>query len=74
MIELKEKLLQEYRNTLVNINENDIKLMELGFIADDNCNTMIFSVLIHCMENLDIFNDEQLNNITLFINKLNYGQ
>lgn len=74
MIELKEKLLQEYRNTLVNINENDIKLMELGFIADNNCNTMIFPILIHCMENLDIFNDEQLNNITLFINKLNYGQ
>lgn len=74
MEEFKKILLERYRNTLININQTDITLLELGFIKDNNCNTMIFPILIHCVENLDIFNKEQLDNITNFLNILNYGE
>lgn len=70
---LKEKLIDNYNELLVSIQTNDIKKLEFGFITNE-CNSMLLSILIHCVENINIFNDTQLNNIFSFINKLGYGR
>ena len=70
---LKEKLIDNYNELLVSMQTNDIKKLEFGFIANE-CNSMLLSILIHCVENINIFNDTQLNNIFNFINKLGYGR
>ena len=49
--------------------KRNIDALKLGFINDD-CVPILFSILIHCMENIEIFNPTQLNNISKFINKL----
>lgn len=68
---LRQTLIDDYNGLLANIQSDNIKRLELGFISDD-CVPMLFSILIHCMENIEIFNSTQLNNISNFINKLSY--
>lgn len=69
---LKQILFDNYNNILINIEKRNIDAIELGFIKS-NCTPMLFSILIHCMENMELFNVTQLNNISNFINKLSYG-
>lgn len=68
---LRQTFIDNYNMILVNIEKRNIDALELGFI-NDNCAPMLFSILIHCMENIEIFNPTQLNNISNFINKLSY--
>lgn len=68
---LRQKLIDAYNGILTNMQFDNIKRLELGFISDD-CASMLFSILVHCMENVEIFNTAQLNNISNFINKLSY--
>lgn len=68
---LKQTLINNYNMMLVNMEKRNIDALELGFI-NDNCAPMLFSILIHCIENIEIFNPTQLNNISNFINKLSY--
>lgn len=68
---LRQMLIDKYNDILANMQVDNIKRLELGFISDD-CNSMLFSILVHCIENIEIFNITQLNNISNFINKLNY--
>lgn len=69
---IKQNLIDNYNIILANMEKQYIDNLQLGFITDD-CNSMLFSILIHCMENIEIFNTIQLNNIHNFINKLQYG-
>lgn len=68
---LRQTPIDEYNGLLADMQSANIKKLELGFISDD-CVPMLFSILIHCMENVEIFNDTQFNNISNFINKLSY--
>lgn len=68
---LRQKLIDAYNGILANMQSDNIKRLELGFMSDD-CAPMLFSILVHCMENIEIFNTAQLNNISNFINKLSY--
>lgn len=68
---VKQDIIDNYNIILSNMQKRNIDALELGFI-NDNCNIMLFSILIHCKENIEIFNDTQLNNISNFINKLSY--
>ena len=67
----RQTLIDNYNMILVNMEKRNIDALELGFINDD-CAPMLLSILIHCMENIEIFNPIQLNNISNFINKLSY--
>lgn len=67
---IRENLISAYQNTLVNMETNDIKALEYGFM-NDSCDSTLLSILIHCMNNIDIFSASQLNNISHFINKFN---
>lgn len=67
----RQTIIDNYNLILVNMEKRNIDALELGFINDD-CAPMLFSILIHCMENIEIFNPTQLNNISNFINKLSY--
>lgn len=71
-MELKDKIYNDYQNILFNIEESDIKKQELGFI-NNNCNSIILSILIHALQNIDIFTNEQLANINFMLNKITYG-
>lgn len=70
--ETKQDLIDKYNELLVTLETQNIEATKYGFI-EDNCNTMLFSILIHCMENLEIFTSNQLTNIYSFINKLSYA-
>lgn len=68
---VRQSIIDNYNIMLVNMEKRNIDALELGFINDD-CVPMLFSILIHCVENIEIFNPTQLNNISHFINKLSY--
>lgn len=46
----------------------EVELANLGFIPT-KCFTPKISMLIHCMENIDLFNTEQKENINIMINR-----
>lgn len=69
----KKELLSDYLNNLIDINEQDIVLLDLGFIADNKCETMILPILLNCVENIEIFNETQTNNIIYLLNKYGNG-
>lgn len=68
------ELIKEYNILLSKIEIADIKRLELGFINDD-CDIQLLSIVIHCIENINIFNDDELYNIDYFIKHFNdkYG-
>lgn len=68
---VRQYIIDNYNIMLANMEKRNIDALELGFINDD-CVPMLFSILIHCVENIEIFNPTQLNNISHFINKLSY--
>lgn len=67
----RQELINNYKLALADMQKKDIETIQLGFIPND-CATMIYPILIHCLENSKIFNKTQLNNIQGCINKLNY--
>lgn len=70
--QLKQKLVDKYSSILIDIEKQNIDAVELGFINND-CSSLLFSIIIHCVENIEIFNKNQLININSFINKFSYG-
>ena len=68
----KQNIVDRYNSILIDIERRNIDAIELGFINND-CFPVLFSILIHCVENIEIFNKDQLININSFINKLSYG-
>ena len=68
----KQNIVDRYNSILIDIERRNIGAIELGFINND-CSPILFSILIHCVENIEIFNNDQLININSFINKLSYG-
>lgn len=70
--ELKQNIINNYNNILFKLQVDDINREQAGFIST-NCNSMLLSILIHCVENINIFNNSQLINISNFLNKLSYG-
>jgi len=68
----KQNIVDRYNSILIDIERRNIDAIELGFINND-CSPILFSILIHCVENIEIFNNDQLININSFINKLSYG-
>ena len=72
MEELTSKVLNDYKLLLAKIQINEINIKKAGFI-NNSCISYIYSYLLHCMENIDIFTKEELNNIHITINKILYG-
>ena len=68
----KQNIVDRYNSILIDIERRNIDAIELGFINNE-CSPILFSILIHCVENIEIFNKYQLININSFINKLSYG-
>lgn len=68
----KQNIIDRYNSILIDIERRNIEATELGFI-NNGCSPILFSILIHCVENIEIFNKDQLININSFINKLSYG-
>lgn len=68
---VRQSIIDNYNIMLANMEKRNIDALEFGFINDD-CVPMLSSILIHCVENIEIFNPTQLNNISHFINKLSY--
>lgn len=73
-VDIKDKLLEDYKFLLANMEKSSIDKLQLGFIGTDNCSPALFTILIHCMENIGIFNKSQLVNISHYVNKLIYGK
>lgn len=71
-VNLKQDIIDEYNNILADKESNYINKIRLGYI-EDNCNIMLLSMMIHCVENINIFNKKQLNSINHIINKVSNG-
>lgn len=67
----KKEMIDNYKSILIDKEYNYLNQLELGFI-NDNCTIQAFNILIHCIENIEIFNNRQVNDITNHINKLSY--
>lgn len=72
MNDLNEYLLNQYNDLFINKNVAVINKLLLGFI-DEDCSIPILGILIHCLENIIIFNDTQKNNLINLLNKVNYA-
>ena len=64
--ELVNKILDDFNELFVGKNINNIELAKLGFVNNDIAVPMI-SMIIHCVENIDIFNHKQLHKLSLII-------
>ena len=71
-VNLKQDIIDKYNNILADKESNYINKIRLGYI-EDNCNIMLLSMMIHCVENINIFNKKQLNSINHIINKVSNG-
>ena len=49
----------------------DVELLKLGFVGT-KCYTPKIALLLHCMDNIEIFNKKQLENLNILINKYKY--
>lgn len=59
----------------INYNEINIKKLNFGF-APDECTSetnMMYSICIHAIKEIELFNNKQIDNIMNIINSLNYG-
>lgn len=72
MDELTNKVLNDYKLLLTKIQINEINIRKAGFI-NNSCISYIYSYLLHCIENIDIFTKEELNYIHTTINTILYG-
>lgn len=64
-----------FEGLVIDANAASVQRAEFGFVNKD-CDlvkTMIGTICLHCMQNPDIFNEEQSNNIMYIINKLSHG-
>ena len=68
-----KNIINSINENFILANKNAIDKIRLGFIDNDYCIPFLYSITIHCIENIKIFNEDQLTNIEDYINKLNYG-
>lgn len=68
---VRERLLEEYTKLFIKRNNDTIDKLRLGFIEED-CSIPTLNIITHCIENMEIFNNEQLNTLSNYLNKLSY--
>lgn len=68
---ISERLLEQYEKLFIRKNADTIQKLRLGFLEED-CSIPAVAIMIHCMENLELFNTTQLNNISHLINRMAY--
>lgn len=66
-----ERLLEQYEKLFIQRNADTVEKLRLGFF-DEDCSIPAVAIMIHCMENLELFNTTQLNNISHLINRMAY--
>lgn len=69
-----ETIIDDLTNKIINKNINEIDKKKLGFIQNNTCNLSIISILIHSVENTEIFSKSQENNIINIYNSIEYGK
>lgn len=71
---LKNRLYDNYVQKFINECNSYIEKENIGFISNDDCNIQILFIICNITENIDMFNDEQFNNIMYLLNEFDYGQ
>lgn len=66
---MKDEFINKYRLILVDIFNKYINRLSIGFI-DKDCDVIVFPILVHSIENIDIFDEDQIKDIINFANKL----
>ena len=64
-----ERLLEQYENLFVEKNADVIEKLRLGFF-EEHCYIPVIFIIINCIENIELFNNAQLDNINHLINRL----
>lgn len=72
MEDLKEEIYKKYIKVLAHRDNNDIFKENLGFYIKNKCNSLMFLILINCVENIELFTQDQLVNIQYLLNRINY--
>lgn len=68
---IKQSVYDSFVKLFIDKNVEEVQLLNFGIVLQ-KCYTPKISMLIHCMENIDIFNDEQRSNLQEMINKYKY--
>lgn len=68
---IKQSVYDSYIKLFIDKNVEEVQLLNFGIILE-KCYTPKISMIIHCMENIDIFNDDQLSNLKEMINQYKY--
>lgn len=70
----KENIIAGYTNNLLAIDERNVKsLVALGYVTK-NYENNLFHMLLECIKHIEIFNEEQTDNVINMINKVSlYG-
>lgn len=58
---------------LAHLLKQEVQKLQFGFMTN-NCETSLLSIIIHCVENVEIFTETQFNKLTHYTNKLLYGR
>lgn len=68
---IQENTYNTFVDLFINKNVEEAELLAFGIVLS-KCYTPKISMLIHCMDNLDLFDDEQKSNLQHMINKYRY--
>lgn len=68
--EKKKKYIDSYTDAFIEKQINVINNEEHGFLYT-SCDILIFPVLIHCIDSIEVFNEEQRAIVINLLNKIN---
>lgn len=69
---MEEDIIKDCNNKLIELAKKNIIREQNGFVVS-GCKVTINGILIHSLQNKDIFNKHQLVNINDYLNKAVYG-
>lgn len=68
---MKQKIIEDCNNAIINIAKKNV-FKETNGYTTSVCEITYNSILLHCLQNNDIFNEQQLSNINSYLNKVTY--
>lgn len=70
--ELVNQLITDFNEIFIDKNVNIVEMLKIGFISTDTT-VPVISMIIHCIENIEIFDNKQLHKLSKIIKKYKDG-
>lgn len=70
--ELVNQLITDFNEIFIDKNVNIVEMLKIGFISTDTT-VPVISMIIHCIENIEIFDNKRLHKLSKIIKKYKDG-